>query len=97
MLNGKYSKGNSVDVNCKEGDFLLINKESEDESKELFRVSRSSREKLTLEQIDCNSLHWRINLRRGTGGPNGDCKSKCQYFNECPIRNHILLLRSGFE
>ena len=97
MLNRESKNGNSLGVNCKEGDFLLINKESEDEPKGMFRVLGSNREKLTLEQIDCNSLHWRINPRRGTGWPNGNCKLKCQYFNECPIRDYLLLLKSGFE
>jgi|SRR3989344_1049125 len=97
MLDRKYSKCNSFDVNCKEGDFIGINGESEDKPKGLFKVLRSTREKLTLEQIDCDSLHLRINPRRGTGGANGDCKLKCQYFNECPIRDYLLLLKSGFE
>jgi len=97
LLDRRYSKGNSPDVNCKEGDFLLINKESEDEPKGMFRVLRGDRKKLTLEQIDCNSAHWRINLKRGTGGPNENCKLKCKYFEECPIRDYLLLLKSGFE
>jgi hypothetical protein len=97
MLDRESINGNSLDVNCREGDFLLINKESEDEPKGLFTVLGSNREKLTLEQIDCNPLHWRINPRRGTGGPNGDCKLKCEYFKECPVRDYLLLLKSGFE
>ena len=97
MLDGESINGNSFNVRCKEGDFLLIRKRAEDESEEMFRVSEKSKEKITLEQIDCNSLHWRINLRRGTGGFNGDCKLKCKYFEECPIKDYLLLLKSGFE
>ncbi|MEK6935555.1 MAG: hypothetical protein AABW67_02115 [Nanoarchaeota archaeon] len=98
MLNGESINGNSLDVNCKEGEFIArINGESEDEPKGLFRILGRDREKLTLEQIDCNSLHWRINPGRGTGGFNGDCKLKCKYFEECPIRDYLLLLKSGFE
>lgn len=97
MLNGESINGNSLDVNCKKGDFLLVRKRPEDGSEGMFRVLGSNREKITLEQINCNSLHWRINLRRGTGGPNGDCKLKCEYFKECPVRDYLLLLKSGFE
>ena len=97
MLNGECIKGNFLYASYKKDDFLLVRKRPEDESEGMFKVLEHNREKLTLEQIDCNPLHWRINSRRGKGGPNGDCKLKCKYFAECPIKDHILLLKSGFE
>ena len=97
ILNGESINGNSLDVNCKEGDFLLIRKRAENESEEMFRVLESNKEKITLEQINCNPIHWRINPRRVIRGTNGNCKLKCKYFEECPIRDYLLLLKSGFE
>lgn len=97
ILNGESINGNSLDVNCKEGDFLLINKESENEPKGLFKVLGSTIEKLTLEQINCSPVHWKINPARGIRGLNGNCKLKCEYFEKCPIRDYLLLLKSGFE
>jgi len=98
MLNGEFIDGSPLDVNCKEGDFIArINGESGDEPKGLFKILGINGEKLTLEQIDCDPVHWRINPGRRIRVFNGDCKLKCKYFNECPIRDYVLLLKSGFE
>ena len=98
MLDGKYINGNSLDASYKKGDFLAkTNNEPKNEPEGMFKVSKIGKRKMILKQIDCDSVHWRINLRRGTGGPNGDCKLKCEYFKECPVRDYLLLLKSGFE
>jgi len=97
MLNGEHINGDFLDSSYKKGDFLLVRKIPEDGFEGMFRVLRHNREKLTLEQINCSSFHWRIHSIRGMRGPNENCKLKCEYFKECPIKDYILLLKSGFE
>jgi hypothetical protein len=102
MLSGEHINeedinGDFPNLNYKKGDFLLVRKIPEDGFEGMFIVLERNREKLTLEQINCSSFHWRTNFRGEIRGPNEDCKSKCEYFGECPIKDYMLLLKSGFE
>jgi len=96
MLDGKCINRNSLYIDGKKGDFSLV-KINENEPKGLFRVLGSNRKKLSLEQIDCDTIHWSISPKIGMRGPNEICRLKCKYFEICPIIDYILLLKSGFE
>lgn len=101
MLDGEYIRGNSLDVSYKKGDFLaktnngIKNKKNSPEG--MFRVSGINKRKLILEQIDCAPVHWKGDSRERMREPNENCRLKCEYFDRCPIRDYILLLKSGFE
>ena len=98
MLDGKYINGNSLDVNCREGDFIAIrNSESENAPEGMFRISRINKERLVLEQINCNFINWKGNFRKMINIPDENCRLKCQYLDKCPVRDYLLLLKSGFE
>lgn len=96
MLDRRCINTNSLYIDGKKGDFSLV-KMDENEPKHMFRIIKKDSKKMILEQIDCDSIHWSISLQIGMRGPNEICRLKCQYFKECPVRDYILLLKSGFE
>ena len=101
MLDGKSINETSFDADYKKGNFLakinngLENKENTPEG--MFRVSDASKGKIILRQIDCDSVHWKGDFIGRIRGPNKNCQSRCEYFKKCPIRDYVLLLKSGFE
>lgn len=98
MLDGEYINGNSLDASFKKGDFLAkTNNGQKNDPEGMFRVANIIKRKMILKQIDCNSVHWAGDSRERMRGPDKNCKLKCEYFKRCPIRDYILLLKSGFE
>lgn len=98
MLDGKSINETSSDASYKKGDFLAkINNGFKNDSEGMFRVSDINKRKIILRQIDCDSVHWKGDSIGRIRGPNKNCQSRCEYFRRCPIRDYILLLKSGFE
>ncbi|MDP3026254.1 MAG: hypothetical protein Q8N63_00990 [Nanoarchaeota archaeon] len=100
MLDGKSVNETSSDSRYKKGAFLakMNNGDGlENEPEGMFRVSNISEGKIILTQINCDSAHWKGDSIGRIRGPNKNCQSRCEYFRRCPIRDYILLLKSGFE
>jgi len=101
MLDGRYINGNSLGITCKEGDFLAKTNNGpaneEDGPEGMFIVSQTNGEKIILEQIACDYTHWKRDSKGRIKEPDKNCKLKCRYFGICPVRDYVLLLKSGFE
>ncbi|OGJ20866.1 hypothetical protein A3K73_06000 [Candidatus Pacearchaeota archaeon RBG_13_36_9] len=100
MLDGRYINGTSLSIICEEGEFLAKTtnepENKENESEGMFRVLKINR-RIILEQIDCDYVHWKGDSRGRIKEPDKNCRLKCRHFEICPVRDYILLLKSGFE
>lgn len=102
MIDGRCIEGDSLDITFKKGDFLAktnkgLENKKEDEAEGMFIVSKANKRKIVLEQIDCGHTHWKGDSTGSIREPDKNCRSKCIYFGVCPIRDYLLLLKSGFE
>ncbi len=78
-------------VLLKEGGFVS---QADEEPQGMFVISKVDEEKkkFTLEEIDCDPIHWKGDENGRGYGPDQECeKKKCSFLMNCPISSHLMM------